>query len=353
LVANLRSAGFSDLEMRGIPSSQLNQKVNARRRELAGPSQNLPSWRAGIGITGPNVVADPQALAELREMSRRNATFINSLLGPDPINSVSPFERLPFAGLSPDKVDQLKQINADYNDLISAVQSGAVGAYFPEDRAKLKLLNDEKDKAIRALLTPEEYENFQYRSSNTANSMQSNLQVFQTTEDEFRKIFALQYAFDQHYNTALGGLDIEVMRQRSQAQGELNAQIKALLTAERALDYEKATDTSYRQAVAFTTRLQLPPDAANQLWTLQKDTQQRLTALRSDRNLTPDARNQALVELQQGVVARAAGVLGGPRGLEAYKVNGGQWMQNMVPPTMPPDAASPPVILNGGAIISR
>jgi hypothetical protein len=78
-----------------------------------------------------------------------------------------------------------------------------------------------------------------------------------------------------------------------------------------------------------------------------------LTALRSDRNLTPDARNQALVELQQGVVARAAGVLGGPRGLEAYKVNGGQWMQNMVPPTMPPDAASPPVILNGGAIISR
>ncbi len=351
LVANLRAAGFSDSEIRAILANQLSQKVIARRRELMGPPQDLPYWRNASGPTN-SVSSNPQAQAELRALSQANAKLIESLLGPNPVNQVSPYERLQFADLPSDKVDQLKLINSDYADLISAVQSGVNGAYFPEDRAKLKLYNEEKDKDIRALLTPEEYDNYQFRTSTTANSMRNNLQVFQPTEDEFRRIFALQYAFDQQYNTAFGGLDLELQRQRSQAQGDLTAQIKALLSPERVADYEKATDSSYRQALALTTRLELPKDAATQLWTLQKDTQQRMTALRTDRNLAPDARNQALAALQQDVVARASGVLGGPRGLEAYKVNGGQWMQNLVPQPAPTGAAGAggTVIINGGTI---
>ena len=57
----------------------------------------------------------------------------------------------------------------------------------------------------RALLTPEEYATYLLRSSSTADNLRSSLQLFQPTEDEFRRIFALQYAFDQQFN-ATGGV---------------------------------------------------------------------------------------------------------------------------------------------------
>jgi len=360
-IANLRAAGYGEAEIRAMLSYQLNQKVAARRRELVGPTPETPYWRGTIGISGASLSTNPQAQAELREMNKQNAKLIDSLLGPSPTPSIgNPAERLQFADLSPDKVDQLKLINADYGDLINAVQLGAVGAYFPEDRAKLKLLNEEKDKDkdIRAVLTPDEYDNYQLRSSNTANSMRNNLQLFQPTEEEFRKIFALQSAFDQQYNLP-GGIDADLARQRGQAQAELTAQIKAALSPDRVTDYEKSTDSSYRQAVALVTRLDLPKDNATQLWALQKDTQQRLTAVRTDRSLSADARNQALTALQQDVTSRATGMLGGSRGFEAYKQNGGQWLQNIVPTILPPGPASgttvniggTTVITNGGSVI--
>jgi hypothetical protein len=353
LIANLRAAGFSDVEIRAILAQQLGEKVTARRRELAGPPVDTPWWRGTIGLSSSTLITNPQAQAELRAMSQANSKLLDSLLGPSPVPNTNPTDRLQYADLPSDKVDQLKQILADYSDLTNAIQLGSLGATFPEDRAKLKLLNDEKDKDIRALLSPEEYESYQLRSSSTAQTMRNNLQLFQPTEEEFRRIYALQSAFDQQYNQ-VGGIDLELARQRSQAQTELTAQIKAALAPDRVADYEKSTDGTYRQAVALVTRLELPKENATQLWSLQKETQQQLTALRTDRTLSADARNQALAALQQQVASRATGVLGGPRGYDAYKQNGGQWIQSIVPTPVAPGAATGgggAVIINSGGFI--
>jgi hypothetical protein len=332
LVAHLRGAGFSDAEIRAVLQLQLGRTVNERRRELVGTPAETPWWRPVLAPNAASLVANPQGLAELRELARQNARLIDSLLGPAPAAQLSPTERMQFAGLPPDKVDPLRQLLADYNELTGAVTNNALGIYFPEDRAKLKLIEEEKEKDLRALLTPDEYDTYLLRSSNTANNLRNNLQAFQPTEDEFRRIFALQYAFDQQYNTPYG-IDVELARQRALAQTELTAKIKAELSPERAAEYEKATDGSYRQAAALVARLELPPTTATQLWQLQRDTQQQMNAVRSNSSLNPDARNRALVALQDQVTAQASALLGGPRGLEAYRANGGQWIQGMLPPT--------------------
>jgi hypothetical protein len=338
LVANLRGAGFSDAEIRAILQLQLGRKVNERRRELVGTPAETPWWRPVLAPNAASLVANPQGLAELRELARQNARLIDSLLGPAPATSqLSPNERMQFADLPPDKIDPLRQLLADYNELTGAITSNALGIYFPEDRAKLKLIEEEKEKDLRALLTPEEYDTYLLRTSNTANTLRSNLQAFQPSEDEFRRIFALQYAFDQQYSTQYG-IDADLLRQRAQAQAELNARIKAELSPERAADYERATDGNYRQAAALVARLELPPATATQLWQLQRDTQQQMNALRSNPALTPDARNRALGALQDQVTAQASALLGGQRGLEAYRTNGGQWIQGMVPQTLPAPA---------------
>jgi hypothetical protein len=331
LVANLRSAGFSDGEIRAILQTQLDAKVDARRRELAGPPQETPWWRFSLDSGRNELAANPRAITELREMNRQNARLLDSLLGPAPnFGLLVPFERRLYADLPPEKVDPLRQLLADYGELTNGVTNASLGTFFPEDRAKLKLIDAERDKDLRALLTPDEYDNFLLRSSNTASFMRSNLQLFQPTEAEFRRIFALQYAFDQQYSTQYG-IDPDLARQRAVAQVELTAQIKASLSPERLADYERTTDGTYRQAVALVSRLELPPAAATQLWQLQRDTQQQMAAMRSNPGLTPESRLQSLAALQGQVTAQAGAILGGPRGLEAYKLNGGQWIQSLVP----------------------
>ena len=48
-----------------------------------------------------------------------------------------------------------------------------------------------------------------------------------------------------------------------------------------------------------------------------------------------------MTSLQQEAVARATTLLGGSRGIEAYKQYGGTWLNNMVPRT-PPQRGTPP-----------
>src|SRR6185369_556593 len=133
-----------------------------------------------------------------------------------------------------------------------------------------------------------------------------------------------------------GMLSDEQMKARSEAQKQLNDDIKAALGPDRFADYQRATNFSFRQTSQLVARLELPPETANQVYAVQQDAQTRANTLRRDSTLSPAQRTEQLAAL----VAEAQGKLTtslGASGLEAYKQYGGQWLQNLVPkPPTPP-----------------
>ena len=122
----------------------------------------------------------------------------------------------------------------------------------------------------------------------------------------------------------------EEMRARSAAQGELNKQIEAALGSQRYADYQRSTDYSYRQATTLVARLELPPETADQLYAVRKDIEDRMRTA----PILPAQR----AALGEEATAKVSALLG-PRGFEAYKQNGGQWLQNLVPRPAPPRPA--------------
>lgn len=343
LVANLRAAGFPASVIRAIVSSELNDEYAARRRQILGEQRDVPFWKMGTTMS----FYTSAQMSELRALSREQRERLKELLGDD-YGTMSEearlYERRRYGNLPADKMEQLQRINSDYSELRMQVYNESHGMLLPMDRETLAYLEKEKEADLAAILTPQELEEYQLRSSSTATRLHSQLSAFDPTEQEYRSLYALQKEFDDRYGAQqLGMLDEDARRQRSAAQQELQDQIQVALGDQRYTEYKRATDMSFRVASRITEAYQLPAQNAVETWNYQQGVQQRASAIRTDRNLTPEARQQALAAIVSEANAKLTSLLTEP-GVTAYKQTGGAWLRAIEmqarPPT--PSPARPP-----------
>lgn len=327
----LRAEGFPPSTIRAILASQVRESFAARRKALEAAQGDLPFWK--------NPTADPQTQAELRALSKLEQQALKDLLGPDPDNSTVASLRRQLAGFAPEKIDELAAIRDRYNEQRQAIYADMSASSSPEYRQKIVDLDKALHAEIASVLTPQELEDYDLRTSNTANQLRNNLVAFDATEAEFRALYKLQSAFEERFNiSSIVGLPSDqqsaLLRQRSDAQKQLGEEIKGALGDGRYVEYQRATDYSYRQTTQLVARLDLPVETANQVYTVQQDIQQRVRTLQTDRNLTPADRTAQLAGLAAEAEAKITSSLG-PRGYEAYKQVGGQWLQQLQPRPVP------------------
>lgn len=339
LVAQLRATGFPPNVVRAIVAAQISEQFTARRKALDPEADNRPFWKSQI--------PDPQVQAARRQLAREQQKALRDVLGDDaepndPLSLVSQRRRL--GEVPAEKLPELKQLLRDFDERRSDVVMA--GTMLGSDREKLAALEKEQYAAISKLLTPAELEEYDLRASNTANSLRSQLAIFNPTEQEFRAIFKLQRPFDEQYQRVFDTpMTPEIARQRSEGQKQLQQDIKTLLGPERAQDYERSIDYNYQQASRLVARLELPPETTNQLYAVQKETQARQMEIYGDRTLPAQERTAKLTALHEEATAKVTPLLGGNRGLEAYKQYGGSWLQTLVP--RPAQGAE-----GGGGVIS-
>ena len=201
------------------------------------------------------------------------------------------------------------------------------------------------------MLTPEEFDNYDLRTSNTANHLCYLLADFNTTEAEFRALYKLQSAFDDQYRYG-GVMTQEQQRARMDAQKRLNDDISAALGPQRYADYQRASDYNYRQTNQLISRLNLPPETATTLYALQKDIEERRNAIYRDS--TPETRSQTtdqVTALANEATTRINAIFGGNKtATDAYKQYGGSWLTNLVPRSAPPPSGTATTITTGAPV---
>ncbi|HTJ78792.1 MAG TPA: hypothetical protein VL357_07320 [Rariglobus sp.] len=327
LMKRLRAAGFPEKIVNAIIAAQIHEHYAARRAALQ-TDTNAPywskSWNWGMGTDSKNRAA-------LRELWRDEKQELRSTLG-DAYADNPDAQRMiqrQFGNISKDKVNTAQSIVEDYQDMASDIYQSANGMMLPEDREKIAFIESEKLKDLAGILSPEELENYELRSSQTANQMRWQLSAFAPSEQEFRSIFDLQHAFDLQYPN-IRSSDEAANQQRAAAQTALQDQIKASLGEARYAEYQRAQDGNFQQLANLTDRLELPKETAVAVYDFSKDIQKRAQQIRSDKNLQGDAKNQALAALADEANTKVVASLG-QRGFDAYKQNGGWWLQNIAP----------------------
>jgi hypothetical protein len=338
LVTRLRAAGFPPEVIRRIVSDQLEQAFAKRYSDLLQQQFDRPYWK-DRGF--PSL--DAKTMSAMRATGKEYSDTLKSLLGEDPNAdySTNVIQKLVYGDLPSAKIEQLQTIESDYNELTMQVQNTARGLMLPEDQEKLALLEKEKRADLVKLLTPQELEEYDLRSSNTASQLRFELATFNPTEAEYRALFKLQSALDEQYPMPTGGMiTSEQMAPRQAAEKQLQPQIQALLGPDRYADYQLATDPKYQQVNRLVARLELPASTSVEVVNVQENIQKQAMALRQDGTLTPDQRNAQLAALAQQAQTQLTATLG-LRGYEAYKETSGYWLQNLQPRPAPTVRKSP------------
>ena len=331
LVAQLRAAGFSPSLIRSIVSAQVYEQFAAKRKAVLSALPEREYWKSQSGF-----FIDPKSQAALRDLGKEQTALIKNLLGPDGQTGAEEqqfYQRAQYGNIPREKVDRIQAILADYSDLSQEVYAKTSGTIqLPEDREKLALIEKEKLADLAKILTPEELEDYQLRTSSAASQLRYNLASFNPTEAEFRALYRATAAVEAQLGPQGNVRTMDDMKKRNDA---LLARLQGTLSPERIAEVKMAIDPEYQSINRVVARLELPPATSQTVVAVQKDIQQRAAAVRNDRALTPEARNTQLAALADEATTKLTASLT-PRGFEAYKTYGGAWVQNLVPPARPP-----------------
>lgn len=198
IAAELRAAGFSDQLVKTIMQSLVNEELMRRQQAIFDWSA-VPYWK--------NLRPTPEQQRAMRELQKeRRALLAEAGLPVSPMEDA--FRRRQFGGLPEAKISALEKIQQDYNDLRQEMfeqsqRGGAAGAR--DIAAQQKLLQEEQERDIAALLTPEEKIEYELRNSNAANQVRSHLNGVDVSEQEFRTLFAAEKAYEAANPRSIGG----------------------------------------------------------------------------------------------------------------------------------------------------
>lgn len=334
LVAHLRAAGFPPLVVRRVITALVTEKYDARRLDIEKDYLSSPVWAQN---RGPYM--DPKIGPQLRALQKEQTEEVKNALGSNIAGMFADTDeekamlKYSIGDIPADKLDQLYAVAMDYGEkrmkIYASLNTG--GTMLPADREALAAIEKGMRDDLAKFLTPAEVADFNLHASQASYQLRSTLAAFQPTEDEFRTLLPLYQAYQEQFPAGTNNLPPEQDAQRKAAQEAMIAQVKAQLGPDRATDFQQAIDPANAQINRLVARLDLPISAATQVQAVQKDVQDRASAIRTDTSLSKTDQQTQLNALADEASAKISTALGGTNGLEAYKMNGGQWILGLRP----------------------
>ena len=261
----MAATGLPEVAARALLRALIQEPYLQRRHQLyaAKLAEGKPFWQRplGDGLTTAE-------RAELRQLQRTANERSRQLAGPDELQNLNDQRRYDF--LPAAKAAQLRDLERDYAEMQVDLSQETTRFRVPEDEKRAGLLRAERERDLAALLTPEERALHELNNSPTAQNLRNQLAYFHPTEEEFKKVFALQKAFDEKYLLPMlggaGASTADAYRERSRAEEQLRADLRRELGEVRYADYERNQAQDYRQLQAAGQRFQLPATALDQAW---------------------------------------------------------------------------------------
>ena len=341
-LAALEAAGLSPQAARELLLGRTFFRAFERIRAARANQPADERWWRSSRIASP--ASRELQLQIRREVSDALAAAFGDDLGL--FSSSDPAQQFNF--LSPEKRDALRRITQDYDEMMAKFSAG--GLQLPSDRERLKLLRAERDRDIAALLTPAEREAYELRTSTSAQVLRARYGDGIESEEDFRKLYALQKAFDDRYplDALSGKVTPEQMRARGEAQRQLQEGIRAALGEDKYTALRRASDPDLRTVDALVSRLDLPPGTTARIATSRESFAAESQRINANTGLNPQQRRTQLQELGARAKAELTQALGA-EAADAYAQRS-PWvsmLQNGMAYTTTPPANAPGLALGG------
>lgn len=188
----------------------------------------------------------------------------------------------------------------------------------PEDYDGRATLAEERRRDIAALLTPEQFFEYEMRHSESAEIIRHRTDDIELTEEKFRALVALQMEVDKaNPGRSLHPADEELQQARIEAGRKMAEGLRELLAEEELQQYFRNRSWDYQRLIQLTDRLELSREEAGRL-------HDRYEKAVHDRNLVRWGRlTQEEWQTAGEELGRELRDLLGPEGTELYRRRAG------------------------------
>jgi hypothetical protein len=301
-ITSLRAVGCPDDKVRYIIMADINE-LFARKRTDAAITNDAKWWKAQPDIMIANALQQKG-----REIEEERRSMIEKLLGSAALENEKSESMLwssvqltgPVLGALPTELhNTVQEICARSLDR----QNGAIWARVNEGQGlntvEMAKLREQTRADLRRTLNAEQMEEFLLRFSHNSQLLRSELQGFEPTPDEFRKIFRAIDPIQHQLQLEYGGMEALSQQQRERLDRQRDAAIKEVLTAQRYEQFLVTKDPLYRQAKAVAEQYGAPPKAILPLYQMTKATEARRQKIYADAALTQQQKSEAISVLNQ------------------------------------------------------
>jgi hypothetical protein len=328
LRAALASGNLAALEAAGLPADvarhaligQAFLRYQRANQAATGAGADAKWWRGRSRDAGRTT--SEQLLAARRELSEALVAAFGEDFG------IGGADDAQLAFLSPEKRTALRRITQDYQEMMNKFLA-AGGVQLASDKEKLRLLRAERDRDIAALLTPEERLAYEMRTSASASTVRARYGDAIENEAEFRRIYELQRAFDEKFprEALTGRISPDVLRARSDAERQLEDDIRTAVGDDRYTALRRAADPDVRNIDSLVSRLNLASTTADNVLSARERFAAESQRISSDPSIPPQQRRAQI----QDLAARARSELTNALGAEAADAYAAQspWMNMM------------------------
>lgn len=261
-IQNLRAIACPESTIRDIIVADVTSLYERKRlTEIVTPEQQW--WRSN-----PDGAVAQAAMQQAHSLELEKRALLDELLGSHWQGS-SNWEAVAFntrfdgpilGELSAESKEALRVLEMRNSqqrlDYISARQSDGE----PVDPGELKRLQDESRAELAKILSPAQVEEYLLRYSDVAQNMRRELQGFEVSPEEFRKIFRGREELDQQSRLGLTGTDVVSVQHQQDMAKQREAGLEEALGSDRFRLYQYTQDPLFRDAQSSAQEMGIAAD---------------------------------------------------------------------------------------------
>jgi hypothetical protein len=316
----LCALGLPESTVRDMVRAVLMRPCHERRQQMLASKAagNRAWWR---GPDGGAEALTKEERAELWAMTRGINTQLLAIMdGGGAAERARMDARYGF--LPADKVDRLAGLDRDYGELRADLFHESRRFKVAGDDEALRLIREERERDLAAILSPAEYEQYQKRYSPTAAKLRQRVAGMDITESEYSAIYEVLAPLEKNSGENLSGKDRAVWQQAS-----VDA-IRSILGGERYAAYERATSPDYVNLQAAAERFAIPDGTINQVYNLRDDVASQSQRIAADKSLSARQKRDALAALATNTRAEVRSQLG-DKVADAYLDKNMTWLRQV------------------------
>jgi hypothetical protein len=302
LYNQLHALGVPESVMRGVLRAVLMKPYNERRQQmLASKASANRAWWQGPDGGGETLTREERD--ELRAMTRDINTQLSAIMDAGGAAERARADAR-YSFLPVDKVTRLIGLDRDYGELRAELFQESRGFKVKSDDEALRLMREERERDLAAILSPAEYEQYQKRHSPTAAKLRQRVTGMDLTESEYSAIYEVLAPLEKNSGENLSIKDRAVWQQAS------TDAVRSILGDERYAAYARATNPDYLNLQAAAERFDIPSGTINQVYDLRDDVAGQSQRIAADKSLSEKQKRAALAALAANTRAEVSSRLG-------------------------------------------